>query len=375
MFVTKRRAKAPATALAICLSAALWSATAWAQSPAQSAAPAAPAAVPAAAPALPAIPPITGNRAKPVPSWGKPLPYPVIIADRRNNRLIEITPDKRVVWEFDSPNTHVYSGNDDANFSPDGKLVAVSEEDNFDIHLVDYAQRALVWTYGVPEHKGKQAGYLNFPDDAHLLTDGVMMTADIRNCRVLFIDREAGKVLDQWGKTGSCRHDPPRALNYPNGATPLENGDILITEISGPYISRITRTGKVVWSVHTPWVLYPSDAFPTQDGQVIVADFSKPGRIVIFDPIKKKLTWEYQVKSGDGMLDHPSLARELPTGDVLVTDDLRNRIVVIDRQTKQIIWQYGLLDKAGSAPGQLNYPDGFDLDVFRDWRPTNAAAR
>ena len=95
---------------------------------------------------------------------------------------------------------------------------------------------------------------------------------------------------------------------------------------------------------------------------------------MIFDPIKKKLTWEYQVKSGDGMLDHPSLARELPTGDVLVTDDLRNRIVVIDRQTKQIIWQYGLLDKAGSAPGQLNYPDGFDLDVFRDWRPTNAAA-
>ncbi len=43
---------------------------------------------------LPPIPPVTGNRKSPVPSWGKPLPYPVVIADRRNNRLIEIAPDK-----------------------------------------------------------------------------------------------------------------------------------------------------------------------------------------------------------------------------------------------------------------------------------------
>ena len=71
---------------------------------------------------LPPIPPVTGSRLKPVPSWGKPLPYPIIIADRRNNRLIEIAPDKRVIWEFASPNLKVYRGNEDVNFSADGKL-------------------------------------------------------------------------------------------------------------------------------------------------------------------------------------------------------------------------------------------------------------
>jgi DNA-binding beta-propeller fold protein YncE len=122
---------------------------------------------------------------------------------------------------------------------------------------------------------------------------------------------------------------------------------------------------------------YPSDAFPTVDGkQVIVADFSKPGRVVIFDPATGKKTWEYFVASGDKMLDHPSLARELPdTGDVIVVDDLRERIVVIDRQTKEIIWQYGVTDVKGHAPGYLNYPDGFDLDVFRDWKGAAAAKR
>ena len=101
--------------------------------------------------------------------------------------------------------------------------------------------------------------------------------------------------------------------------------------------------------------------------------FVKPGRVVIFDPAACKpackATWQYEVKEGEGMLDHPSLARELPdTGDVIVVDDLRNRIVVIDRQTHQIIWQYGITDTQGHAPGTLNYPDGLDLDVFRDWK-------
>ena len=65
-----------------------------------------------------------------MPSWGKPLPYPIVIADRRNNRLIEVTPDKQVVWEFPSPSLAVYRGNEDVNFSADGRQLAVSEEDD-----------------------------------------------------------------------------------------------------------------------------------------------------------------------------------------------------------------------------------------------------
>ena len=38
------------------------------------------------------------------------------------------------------------------------------------------------------------------------------------------------------------------------------------------------------------------------------------------------------------------------------------------RQTKEIIWQYGVTDTPGHKPGYVFYPDGFDLDVFRDWK-------
>lgn len=319
---------------------------------------------------LPAIPPVTGSRKSPVASWGKPLPYPILIADRRNNRLLEVTPDKRIVWEFPTPNLTVYSGNEDVNFSEDGKRLAVSEEDNYDVHIVDYEKRELAWTYGVPEKKGSAPGYLNYPDDAHLLADGKFLTADIRNCRVVMIDPATNAIATQWGKPGDCRHDPPARLAYPNGATPLANGDILVSEIRDAWITRITREGKVVWSVKAPNIRYPSDAFPTVDGRnVIVADFWKPGRVVIFDPATRRVIWQYDAKSGEKMLDHPSLARELPgTGDILVADDLRHRVVVIDRATKEIIWQYGVTDTPGHKPGYLYYPDGFDLDVYRDWK-------
>jgi len=319
---------------------------------------------------LPPVPPVTGSRKNPVPSWGKPLPYPVVIADRRNNRLIQIAPDKSIIWEFASPGLKIYRGNEDVNFSPDGKLLAVSEEDNFDVHIVDYEKKQLTWTYGTPDFRGKAPGFLNYPDDAHLLADGKFITADIRNCRILIIDPKDNSIATQWGTPGKCRHNPPHELGHPNGATPLENGDILVTEITGSWISRITREGKVLWSVKAPNIRYPSDAFMTVDGkQVIVADFWKPGRIVIFDPATRKISWEYFVKDGEKMLDHCSIARELPdTGDIFVVDDLRDRVLVIDRKTKEFIWQYGVTDTKGHKPGYLFYPDGFDLDVFRDWK-------
>jgi len=329
-------------------------------------------------PAAAATPPITGSHAAPVPSWGTPLPYPVVIADRRNNRLIEVSPDKQILWQFGSPDLKIYHDNDDVYFSPDGRLLAISEEDNQDIHLIDYEKRELVWSYGMPDIAGTAPGYLNFPDDTHVMADGTILVADIRNCRVLFIDRSSGTVKTQWGqpdrkdnnwrKDPNCRHDPPRTLGLPNGVVELEGGDILLTEIAGSWITRLKRDGTVVWSMHAFGLHYPSDAMPTRDGQVIVADYSKPGRVIIFDPATRKLTWDYAAKSGEAMLDHPSLAMELPNGNVILNDDYRHRVIVLDRASQQIVWQYGSTDHKGSGPGELNNPDGIDIDVFRDWR-------
>ena len=39
-------------------------------------------------------------------------------------------------------------------------------------------------------------------------------------------------------------------------------------------------------------------------------------------------------------------------------------MVVIDRRTRRIVWQYGHTDKPGKARGYLNTPDGMDFLPF-----------
>ena len=70
--------------------------------------------------------------------------------------------------------------------------------------------------------------------------------------------------------------------------------------------------------------------------------------------------WRWNPASGDGRLNHPSLAEGLPNGDILLNDDANHRVIVLDPAQNKIVWQYGHTGVAGSAPGYLNTPDGLD---------------
>ena len=52
---------------------------------------------------------------------------------------------------------------------------------------------------------------------------------------------------------------------------------------------------------------------------------------------------------------------KLPDGNIIANDDLNHRVIVIDKATKKIIWQYGVTGRPGSQPGFLAIPDGIDL--------------
>ncbi len=45
----------------------------------------------------------------------------------------------------------------------------------------------------------------------------------------------------------------------------------------------------------------------------------------------------------------------------MANDDYRNRMAAIDPTTQALVWQYGTPDVAGTGPGQLTIPDGFDI--------------
>ena len=298
----------------------------------------------------------------------------MLIADRNNDRLLIVSPGKKVVWSFprsgDVRPGQSFHDPDDAFFTPGYRSISINEEFNETASVIVVRSHRIVWSYGHAGVAGSAFGYLSNPDDAYLLRNGDLMVADIRNCRVLFVNH-AKRVVREIGHAGSCGHDPPRGLSSPNGATPLRDGGVLVTEIGG-WVDRISRAGRLIYSIRTP-TSYPSDAQLLPNGNILVAGFNTPGRVDELTPTGR-LVWTYAPTSGPGALDRPSLAVRWPNGMIAVTDDWHHRIVVIDPRTKQIVWSYGHDGASGTAPGYLDKPDGLDLLPATITRTTTSAS-
>jgi DNA-binding beta-propeller fold protein YncE len=291
------------------------------------------------------------------------LPGPVLIADRNNNRVIEVSPDGRLLWEFPRPGDlapgQTFDVPDDAFFSPDGRQVIVTQEDDFVVSVIDVARHRIVYRYGRPGVPGSSPDYLYNPDDALLSRNGQIVLADIKNCRLLVIKPPAHQIARQLGQTGVCAHEPPVGYGSPNGWFPMYHGDYVVTEINGDWIDVLSPGGKVLSSTNAPGFSYPSDTNEVRPGVLLSADYTNPGAIETFTP-GGRLLWRY-APSGAQALDQPSLAQPLPNGDVLANDDYNHRVIVIDPRSNRIVWQYGHTHVAGRGPGYLAKPDGVDL--------------
>ena len=235
---------------------------------------------------------------------------------------------------------------------------------------IGYPSGKIIWSYGHPKQPGTAPGFLHEPDDAYMLKDGQITVADAQNCRVLVLNAN-GTVADQIGTTGLCVHNPPASMGSPNGDTPLADGNLLVSEINGSWVTEYTPQGKLVWTVQLP-ISYPSDPQQLGPDLYLIADYSTPGEFLEFNRAGQIL-YQYAPGSGPGMLNHPSLAEMLPSGVIMANDDYRNRMVAMDPKTGALVWQYGINDQAGTTTGMLNTPDGFDLLAPDGSFPTHPA--
>jgi outer membrane protein assembly factor BamB len=284
-----------------------------------------------------------------------------MIADRQNGRILIVDGSGKIRWRFpvagSLPSGRPFAA-DDAFLAADGRTVVANEEDNQVVDRIDIASERIVWQFGRFGVSGRGLGEMHTPDDAYPLANGDVVVADIDNCRVIEIS-PTKRIVRQWGRTGVCVDHAPQTYGRPNGDTPLPDGGLLITEIVGSRVVRLDAAGKVVFDIHVP-IHYPSDAHLDASGDVIVADYSNPGAVIRVDPHGRVL-WRYEPTSGNGRLDHPSLAEPLPSGAIILNDDFRQRVIVIDPRTNKIIWQYGHTDRNGRSNGYLYTPDGVDL--------------
>ena len=203
----------------------------------------------------------------------------------------------------------------------------------------------------------KSRTHLNTPDRALRLPDGRTLVADVRNWCVEIVS-PAKKIIAQIGKPGQCKNETG-LLAKPNGVAILPNGNLLITEAMSRRVSEMDLQGRVVRVVTLSNVAYPSDAQPTRAGNILIAAYEKPGRIIEVD-WNGRIVWEHFPKVESERRGRPSIALELPNGKIAFSDDYNERVVIINRAGK-ILWQYGVTGVAGKAPGYLNTPNGIDV--------------
>ena len=125
------------------------------------------------APAQPAPKPAVQPPAHPKTRPGSDpsvLPGNVLVADKANSRLLEIDPYGRVVWRFPRPGDlapgQTFQVPDDAFYTPNGRSIVATQEDDFAISAVDIAHHRISYRYGVPGVPGSSADHLYNPDDA-----------------------------------------------------------------------------------------------------------------------------------------------------------------------------------------------------------------
>src|SRR5512143_3539503 len=236
------------------------------------------------------------------------LPGYLLIADRGNDRMLLVDGSKHLLWRYPRPGTTPpmpFAFDDDTFFTPNHTAIISNQEDQETVQVISFPDGKIRWHYGHVNVIGSTDGYLHTPDDAYMLPDGTRTVADISNCRILFLDPK-GTIVEQYGTTGVCQHDPPRYLALPNGDTPMPDGGTLVTEITGSWVDAIGPNGKLEWTVHAP-IAYPSDAQWLGHGRILMADYSATGHVLIMTKTGKVL-WEYGPTSGRGRLSFPSLA-------------------------------------------------------------------
>lgn len=295
------------------------------------------------------------------------LPSDLLIADRSNNRLLIVDPAGKIVWQFPRPGDlephQSFLVPDDAFFSPNGKDIIVTEEDNSVVSEVDIATHRIVWRYGLAGVPGSAVNRLSNPDDAMMLPSGYIVVADIKNCSLLVLHPPSHIPFERIGEnSNACYHQPPYRWGSPNGVFAMRNGEFLVTEINGDWVDAIDLGGaKVLWSAHPPGVAYPSDSNQVAPGRYLTADYSTPGQAVEYNQ-QGTLLWRYGPPSGPGALNQPSLCLPVPhRSEIICNDDSNDRIVVISTVSNKIVWQYGHDGVTGTAPGYLHQPDGIDF--------------
>jgi hypothetical protein len=284
----------------------------------------------------------------------------VLIADQWNNREIEVTPAGRIVWSFglgplDFSSNSPISVND-AERVGDYTLMAnpgdapgvIPQTPNGSVDnrvlLVDPTGR-IVWQYGQFGQTGDGPNLLNIPVQCTFVPDFNVLITDQGNNRIIEVNYDK-EIVWQFPGTDTNASDQ---LNAPNSAELLANGHILIADQGNNRALEVTSADEIVKTFSAGGTVNTL-AFASRlpNGDTLITDAGN-ARIVEVNA-EDHVVWQYFTtnnapNSPAGSMSvaapQPTRAIRLADGDTLISDQLNNRVILVNHAGK-VLADYGL---------------------------------
>lgn len=181
----------------------------------------------------------------------------------------------------------------------------------------------------------------------------ILWFSDFNNNRIVGFD-PTGKVV--WAQNISAPPLPRSSWYFIGGVervTVAPNGNLIASYGDAEMVQEIDRkTHDLVWQYGTAGVQTyrggkldePHKAWKINSHEVVIND-SNDREVIVVDQRTNQVVWQYGqyhvIGTGPDELDGNTSVLPLKNGqEFLITETLDNKIILVDRATKKILWQY-----------------------------------
>lgn len=209
---------------------------------------------------------------------------------------------------------------------------------------------------------------------------GNLLISDQFNNRAIEVDRATKSIVWSFGSGNPKLCNPgPGAIIGLNDAERLSGGLTLLAGTGIPpgassfmpngcvdnRVIVVDQNGKIVWQYGQagktgsgPNLLnVPVFAIQLPNHNIMIVDQSNE-RVIEVDKNTKQIVFSYGCPKCN-LLNNPNSVEQLPNGHLLIADENNNRVIEVDKNTKQIVFQYSLGLKFAAFASRL--PNGDTL--------------
>ena len=205
----------------------------------------------------------------------------ILITDTTNDRLLEITYDKKILMD------------------------------------------STKWTNNTG--RLSDGSHLSYPNDAYELNDDELLVTDRNNDRVLIVDRH-----------GNVKWEYDKDILHPHNAHPTQKGTILICDSDHDRIIEVNLKKEIIWSYGDnpkQQLKWPRHTIRLSNGNTIITD-SKNARVIEVTP-NGEIVWSWKVEYFAKFYE----TKILPNGNFLISDQQHHQVLEIDR-AGNVVWLF-----------------------------------